>query len=242
VLQVLDLVFEGGDAVEGFGLAIYRVSVGSWVAVGWSRGAGVWAGLQEKEHGFAGDVGETTGSDFVTTAFEAFKFFVREPDADHPGASCDGHGFCLRAVFLESGFDVEAVDFGGDGALEQLEGDDEPVFLLHLEEHPFEAFEGTATDADALAFVHEGVGSEAEAGGADAADGVHFGFEDGLGFGAVADDVDDARGAEDGVDALDIDAAEDVADEEGGLDLANPVAPLAAVAVERDVFLIVVGA
>jgi hypothetical protein len=135
---------------------------------------------------------------------------------------------------LEVRHDGIAVEGDSDGALEDIDGDDEAVVVLDAEDAAVEAGEGSGDDADALAFVEKRERAKAAAGVEDAEEGLDFGGGDGRGTGAEVDEADGAGESDEFEGGGGVEAAEEVAGEEGAVDGFDAVGPLAEVGVEGE--------
>jgi len=72
------------------------------------------------------------------------------------------------------GGDDFAVDFNGDGALEEFDANDDAPETGAAGESSFQAVEGTLFDADALAGAEKGPGHDGSSGGDDGSYGVEL--------------------------------------------------------------------
>jgi hypothetical protein len=120
------------------------------------------------------------------------------------------------------------IDFDGDGTLQEGNRSDEAESAFDLDDGSFDAGEGTVLDADLPAGAEEGVRLDMETGFEHGTDRADFLFRDGDRMRAEADDADDAGAFEDGDAAGGVEAAEDVAGEEGDLELLGAIRPAAA--------------
>jgi hypothetical protein len=116
-----------------------------------------------------------------------------------------------------------AIDLDGDGALKQRDGCDQTERVFELDDDAFYTGKGAALDTDFLAELEEWVGLDMLAEAQHGFDGEDFCGWDGFGTGTEADDAGDAGGFEYRHTMRGIEAAEDVAREEGDLEFLSAV-------------------
>lgn len=122
-----------------------------------------------------------------------------------------------RRVLLIGRADPLAVHLDGDGALEQVNGDDDPPFAFFLHQDALETFQRTADEADWFADAEVGPGLGGEPGAEDVLDSIDLFVGNRLGLVAEADDRHYARGSDDGLSTKGIEPAKYVAGKERGV-------------------------
>lgn len=112
--------------------------------------------------------------------------------------------------------DAAGVEFDGNGALEEIDRDDEVIPFANGEEDTAQAGQGTGFDFYGGTGLDSRPGEGGKAGGHDEADAVDLGLADLDGSAAGADEAVEAGGGVKGEDATGkIEAAEEVAGEHG---------------------------
>jgi hypothetical protein len=184
-------------------------------------------------HGGADELGDTARTMGSVEGLQRFE--LRFGEAQAYGAALSGGG---QHLLSSDGGDPFAIDFDGDGTLQEGDGCDEAEGFFDFHDYAFGAGEGAVVDADAAADGKSEPGLDTEGGAEHGLDGGDFGIGDGSRPGAEADDPSDAGGLEDG-EAMDgVEAAEDVTGEEGEIELLDAVRPAAAGVDEREELLI----
>jgi len=159
------------------------------------------------------------------------------------GAHTFGQGDGARAHAIGDGAGPVAVDFDGDGTLEQVDGNYEAIYFVGIGDDAFQAGEGAVLDIDLGTDFEEGPRAGGEAGTKDGANGLDLVLIDGEGGFAGADDTDDAGGGEDGQEAAgDVETAEEIAGEEREIEFLEAVRPAAAGAIEGKELLVALAA
>ena len=136
-----------------------------------------------------------------------------------------------------------AVDFNGDGTLQEADGDDEAVNLVGIGDDPFEPCQRAALDVYLRSDGETRPGLRRKAGTKDRPNGLNLIEVNGDGGLAGTDDTDDAGRGEDGHEAIaDVEPAEQIAGEERELYFFDPVGPPPPGAIERKELLVALAA
>src|ERR1039458_7847763 len=132
-----------------------------------------------------------------------------------------GHGAGAHAI--GDGTSPLAVDFNGDGTLQEADGDDEAVNLVGIGDDSFQPCQRTALYVYLRSDAEEGPRLGGEPGPEDGANGLDFLDVHGDGKLAGTDDTDDAGRGEDGQVIVHVKLAEQVAGEEREFHLLDAV-------------------
>lgn len=123
--------------------------------------------------------------------------------------------------------DPAAFNLDRDRALEKGNGNDQAQLLLEADNDAFDVLHAAVFDPHALADTEEGPGPGRESGPDDGLDGGDLGLVHRFGRIAHAYDVHDTRGGQNGETPVGVEAAEDIAGEQGEFDLFQAVGPAA---------------
>jgi hypothetical protein len=143
-----------------------------------------------------------------------------------------GQGDGAGAHAIGDGTSPLAVDFHGDGTLQEADGDGEAVHLVGISEDPFQPCQRAALYVYLRSDAEEGPRLGGEPGAKDGANGLDFLDVHGDGELAGADDTDDAGRGEDGQAIIHVKLAEQIAREEREFHLLDAVRPAPARAIE----------
>src|ERR1017187_3569689 len=146
----------------------------------------------------------------------------------------DGAGAHVRG----DGASPLAVDFDGDGTLQQADGDDEAVDLVRVGDDALQPYQGAALDVDLGSDAETGPRLRGKAGTKDGANGFDLFEVNGDGDLAGTDDTDDAGRGEDGQAIAHVKLAEQITGEERELEFFGAVGPPPAGAIERKELLV----
>src|SRR5664280_2385539 len=152
-----------------------------------------------------------------------------------------GHGAGTHAI--EDGAGPLAVDFDGDGTLQQADGDYQAINLVRVANNAFHACQRAALDVHLGADAEEGPGLHYQPGTKARPDGLDLFVVNGDGGLAGADDTDHAGRGQDGHQAIThVKPAEQIAGEEWEIQFLDPVGPPPPGAIERQKFFIALAA
>lgn len=127
---------------------------------------------------------------------------------------------------LIRGADAIAIDGGGDGALEQIHGDDDTeVGLRGTDDEAFDTGQGAAIDADALAGGEVGPRHDQGVGGNQRSEIVEFSIAQRGRSAGEGDDLPDAGRLQDAHSIVGVETAKQVAWKEGLFDDPGAVRP-----------------
>jgi hypothetical protein len=208
--------------------------------------------------GEAGKIGDVASSVVLVLGLKTFIFHLGEAEADRSyfairirhigelqgkvgqlqasgGEVCtygNGHGAGAHAI--GDGARPLAVDFDGDGALQEADGDDQAINFVGIGDDAFEADQRAALDVDLGSDAEMRPGLGGKAGTKDEADGLDFVEVDGGGDLADTDDADDAGGGQDGKAVRDVKAAKRIAGKEREIELLEAVRPAALGLIKRE--------
>ena len=133
----------------------------------------------------------------------------------------NGHGAGAHAI--GDGAGPLAVDFDGDGALQEADGDDQAINFVGIGDDAFEADQRAALDVDLGSDLEKGPRLRGKPGTKDRLNGLDLFFVNGDGDLAETDDTDHARGGHDRQAVAHIEPAEQISREERELQLLHAV-------------------
>src|ERR1017187_833345 len=154
------------------------------------------------------------------------------------GAGTFGEGDGAGAHGWGDGASPVAVDFDGDGTLQQADGDDEAVNLVRIGDDAFQPRQGAALDVHLRSDAEKRPRLRCKARAKDGANGLDLFEVNGDGDLAGTDDTDDAGRGEDGQAMVHVELAERIAGEEREFEFFGTVGPLPAGAIERKELLV----
>src|ERR1035441_7089166 len=154
------------------------------------------------------------------------------------GAGTFGEGDGAGAHGCRNGENALAVDFDGDGTLQQADGDDEAVNLVRIGDDAFQPGQGAALDVHLRSDAEKRPRLRGKARAKDGANGLDLFEVNGDGDLAGTDDTDDAGRGEDGQAMVHVELAERIAGEEREFEFFGTVGPLPAGAIERKELLV----
>src|ERR1019366_8145287 len=149
------------------------------------------------------------------------------------GAGTFGEGDGAGAHGWGDGASPLAVDFDGDGTLQQADGDDEAVDLVRVGDDAFQPGQGAALDVHLRSDAEKRPRLRGKARAKDGANGLDLFEVKGDGDFAGTDDPDDAGRGGDGQAMVHVELAERIAGEEREFEFFGAVGPPPAGTVER---------
>jgi hypothetical protein len=149
------------------------------------------------------------------------------------GARAFGQGHGAGAHAIGDGASPLAVDFDGDGTLEEADGDDQAVNLVGVGDDAFQTRQRAALDVHLRSDAEGGPRLRCKAGTKDGTNGLDLVEVNGDGDLPGTDDTDDAGRGQDGQAIAHVKLAEQIAREEREFQFFDPVGPPPAGAIER---------
>jgi hypothetical protein len=131
------------------------------------------------------------------------------------------------------------IDFNRDGALQEVDGNNQPKDFIRAGYNAFEAGQRASFHVDARPNAKEGPRLGSETGTDYCADGFKLLLGDGEGSFSGADDADNAGSSQNGDETVvGVEAAKKIAGEKREIDALHPVCPAAMPGVERKKLLV----